>query len=122
MVHGRKENALARKSFAFSKRIVRLYQFLVEEKKDFVLSKQILKSGTSIGANVAEANAAISNHDFSAKISIAYKESLETKYWLSLLHETEFIETKLFQSMYEDCDELSKILFTVLKTTRLHSN
>jgi hypothetical protein len=101
----RKENVLAKKSFAFSKRIVKLYQYLHQEKKDFVLSKQILKSGTSIGANVAEANGAISNHDFSAKISISYKESLETK---------------LFDSLYTDCDELSKILFAILKTTRIN--
>ncbi len=116
----RKENVLAKKSFTFSKRIVKLYQYLSQEKKDFVLSKQILKSGTSIGANVAEANGAISNHDFSAKISISYKESLETKYWLSLLHETNFIEKKLFDSLYNDCDELSKILFAILKTTRIN--
>ena len=76
----RKENVLAKKSFTFSTRIVKLYQFLSQEKKDFVLSKQILKSGTSIGANVAEANGAISNHDFSAKISISYKESLENSF------------------------------------------
>lgn len=118
----RKDNVLAKKSFDFSKRIVRLYQFLSHEKKDFVLSKQVLKSGTSIGANVAEANGAISQNDFSAKISIAYKESLETKYWISLLHETEFIDPVLFESLHSDCDELSKILFAILKTTRMKNN
>ena len=76
-----KDNNLYEKAYKFSIRIVKLYQYLNSEKKEFTLAKQILKSGTSIGANVAEANGAISKADFSAKISIAYKESLETKYW-----------------------------------------
>lgn len=113
-------NVLANKSFKFAKRIVKLYQFLNHEKKDYIISKQILKSGTSVGANITEANGAISKLDFSSKISIAYKESLETKYWLKLLHETEYIEKKLFESLFNDCDELSKILYAILKTTRIN--
>ena len=80
-----KDTLLYKKAFKFAIRIVRLYQSLIESKKEFVLSKQLLKSGTSIGANISEANGAISGNDFSCKISIAYKESLETKYWLDLL-------------------------------------
>ena len=114
-----KDTVLYRKAFAFAVRVVRLHRFLVNEKKKFVLSKQLLRSGTSIGANISEANGAISSRDFSSKISIAYKESLETKCWLSLLKETGFITEKAFSSLHNDADELSKILFSVLKTTRL---
>ncbi|WP_310586780.1 four helix bundle protein [Runella salmonicolor] len=85
-----------------------------------MLSKQLLRSGTSIGANIAEANGAISKSDFSAKMSIAYKECLETKYWLSLLKDTGYIEQKAFESIYNDADELAKILFSILKTTRIN--
>ena len=98
-----------------------MYKLLSETKKEYVLSKQILKSGTSIGANITEANGAISKQDFSAKMSIAYKESLETKYWLRLLHETNYIEKKVFENLFNDCDELSKILFAILKTTRINN-
>ena len=116
-----KKNVLQNKSFSFAKRIVELYKLLSETKKEYVLSKQILKSGTSIGANITEANGAISKQDFSAKMSIAYKESLETKYWLRLLHETNYIEKKVFENLFNDCDELSKILFAILKTTRINN-
>ena len=115
------KNVLQNKSFSFAKRIVELYKLLSETKKEYVLSKQILKSGTSIGANITEANGAISKQDFSAKMSIAYKESLETKYWLRLLHETNYIEKKVFENLFNDCDELSKILFAILKTTRINN-
>lgn len=107
------------KSYDFAIRIVNAYKFLTESKKEFILSKQLLRCGTSIGANVAEANGAISDADFSAKISIAYKECLETKYWLSLLKDTEYIEDKLFESIYKDADELAKILFSILKKMRI---
>lgn len=105
------------KAYKFAIRVVKAYKYLVEEKREFVLSKQLLKSGTSIGANVAEANGAISKADFSAKISIAYKECLETKYWLSLLKNTGYIDIKSFDSIYKDADEISKILFSILKKT-----
>lgn len=113
------ENNLYEKSYAFAIRVTKGYQFLSKEKREFILSKQFLKSGTSIGANVAETNGAISKADFSSKISIAYKESLETKYWLNLLHDTDLISSKIFQSMHDDADELSKILYSILKATRI---
>ena len=115
------ENNLYKKSYAFAVRVVKSYQYLSDEKREFILSKQLLRSGTSIGANVAEANGAISKADFSAKLFISYKECLETKYWLSLLKDTDFIDQKLFQSMYEDADELAKILYTILSKTRKRS-
>lgn len=115
----KKDNVTYTKAYNFAIRIVKAYQYLCEEKKEYVLSKQLLRSGTSIGANIAEANGAISDADFSNKMSIAYKECLETKYWLSLLKDTKYISEKSFESMHEDADELGKILFTILKTTRI---
>lgn len=115
------ENIVLKKSFAFAVRIVELYQFLTE-KKEFVLSKQILRSGTSIGANIEEADGGISKADFSAKISIAYKESKETHYWLRLLKETKLINQKLFDSLLGDCNELCKLLFSILKTSRMNNH
>lgn len=113
------ENNLYSKSFKFAVRIVKLCAWMTKNKKEFILSKQLLRSGTSIGANIAEANGAISSADFSSKISISYKESLETKYWLSLMRESKFIDVKIYESFYADIDELSKILFTILKRTRI---
>ena len=113
-----KKNVLSDKSYQFALNIVSLYKKLSIE-KEYVLSRQLLKSGTSIGANVAEANGAISNSDFSAKISIAYKESLETKYWLRLLKDSDYLEEEKFQSLFESADELSKILYSILKSTRI---
>ena len=110
------------KAYNFAIRVVRANQFLQNEKKEFVLSKQFLRSGTSIGANLAEANGAISDNDFSAKISIAYKECLETKYWLSLLKDTNYIDDKMFISLFNDADEISKMLFSILKSTRIKKN
>lgn len=117
MING-KTNITYEKAYAFSIKVVEVYK-TIHSKNEFVLSKQLLKSGTSIGANIAEANGAISNADFSAKISIAYKESLETKYWLSLLKDTNFIPLSTFEELHENCDEISKILFSILKSTRL---
>jgi four helix bundle protein len=85
-----------------------------------ILSKQLLRCGTSIGANIAEANGAISDADFSAKISISYKETLETKYCLSLIKDTNYIENRDFQSIYKDTDEVARILFSILKNTRIN--
>ena len=112
------ENNLYKKSYAFAIRVVKSYQFLSDKKREFTLSKQLLRSGTSIGANIAEANGAISKADFSAKLFISYKECLETKYWLSLLKDTGYIGKNVFQSMYEDADELAKILYSILNKTR----
>ena len=98
-----------------------LYKNLTQTKKEFVLSKQLLRSGTSIGANLAEAIGAFSKADFSYKISISYKECLESKYWLSLLHETEYLTSEQFKVFYSKADEIGKILFATLKTTKLKS-
>ncbi len=107
------------KAYAFAVRIVKVFKFLSEERREYVLSKQLLKSGTSIGANLAEANAAISEADLSSKVSIAYKEVQETKYWLDLLKETGFLEPHEHKSLYADADEIAAILFATLKTTRI---
>ncbi len=108
------------KSYKFALRIVKAYQYLSSQHREWVLSKQLLRSGTSIGANVAEANGAISKADFSSKISIAYKESLETKYWLSVLKDSKYISSAAYESMFQDADEISKILFTILRNTRMN--
>jgi len=115
----KEENVTYEKSYKFAIRVVKAYQYLIEEKKEYILSKQFLRSGTSIGANVAEANGAISDADFSSKISIAYKECLETKYWLNPLKDTGYISEKMFESMFNDADEIAKILFSILKKTRI---
>lgn len=114
---GGKPNILYEKAYAFGVRVVRAYQFLSQEKREYVLSKQLLRCGTSIGANVAEANGALSDADFSVKISISYKECLETKYWLHLLHDTEYLTTPVFNSLHHDADELGKMLFATLRST-----
>ena len=117
-----KENIVYQKAYQYAIHIVKVNQFLTEEKKEFVILKQLLKSGTSINTNISEANGAISKSDFSNKISIAYKECLETKYWLSILKDTSFIEEKLYESIYREADEIGKILFSILKSTRLKKN
>jgi four helix bundle protein len=114
-----KENPALSKSFEFAKNIVFLYKNIVLEHKEYTLSKQLLRAGTSIGANISEANGAISEADFSNKISIAYKECLETKYWLLLLKETNYISESTFKEIHEYADELAKILFSILKKTRI---
>ena len=110
------DNRLTDKSYAFAVRVVRLYRYLCDEKREYVLSKQVLRSGTSIGANVAEANGAISNSDFSAKMSIAYKEALETRYWLDLLKDTEYLEARGYGELVTEVDGLAAMLFSVLKS------
>ena len=99
-------------------RMVKLYKYLTEEKKEFVLSKQILRSGTSIGANVEEAVGAQSEKDFLSKISIAYKEARETKYWLRLLKDGEYLEEKQAQSLLQDIEEMLKLLGSIQKTMK----
>ncbi|HAF29401.1 MAG TPA: four helix bundle protein [Bacteroidales bacterium] len=115
-----KDNPASDKSFEFAKKIVLLYKDIISKQKEYVLSKQILKSGTSIGAKISEANGAISEADFSSKISIAYKECLETKYWLRLLFETSYITEFQYQKLFQNTDELAKILFSILKKTRIN--
>lgn len=108
-----KPNPGLEKSFDFALRIVKLYQHLSGKKKEFVLSKQILRSGTSIGANFEEAHGAQSDLDFQAKISIAYKEARETSCWLRLLKASNYLTEKQFNSIYPDCEELIKITTSI---------
>ena len=113
-----KENVILDKSKAFALRIIRLYQFLCETKKEYVLSKQVLRSGTSIGANAKEAAHAQSKADFYAKMYISYKEANETEYWLEVLYESGYIEKAAFDSIYSDCKEIIKILTSITKTMK----
>ena len=105
------------KSMAFAKRIVRLYQFLSRDMQEYVLSKQVLRSGTSIGANIAEAIYGSSSKDFVAKLSIAEKECAETLYWLELLNSCDYIADNLYQSLRKDCSELLSILAASIKSS-----
>ena len=111
-------NAVLLKSKDFAIRIVNLYKYLTENKNEYVLSKQLLRSGTSIGANVTEAECGFSKKDFLAKMYIAYKEANETEYWLELLFESGYIEKSAFESIYADCKELIKILSAITKTAK----
>lgn len=113
-----KENIIQVKSFGFAVRIVKLYKYLVEEKKEFTLSKQLLRSGTSVGSNIEEAIGGYTKKDFRAKMSISYKEIRETKYWLRLLHETDYISTEQFESIHSDAEELAKLLFKIIQNTK----
>lgn len=113
-----KENVVQEKSYAFALRIVKLFRWLSEEKKEFVMAKQILRSGTSVGANVEEAIGAQSKKDFLSKMAIAYKESRESHYWLRLLHDANYIDDNAFQSVISDCEELMKILGSITRTMK----
>ena len=112
------ENVIEDKSFRFAIRIVNLYRYMCQEQKEYVLSKQVLRSGTSIGANIAEAQQAQSRADFISKLSIALKETSETKYWLRLLQATGYLSIDESRSVYADCIELEKLLVTILKSTK----
>ena len=114
------ENVLLEKSKKFAIRIIGLYKYLTQNpdvsKREFVLSKQILKSGTSIGANARESRRAQSTADFISKLSIAEKEADETTYWLELLYATDYINQEIYDSLYADCEELIKLLASIIKT------
>jgi four helix bundle protein len=112
------DNIVQTKSYAFAVRIVRLYQHLSKAKKEFVLSKQVLRSGTSIGANVEEAIGGQSRADFISKFGIAYKEARETSYWLRLLKDTEYLSEAEFQSIHSDAEELCRIIAAIQKSTK----
>jgi len=111
------ENIVRDKSFKFAVRIVNFYKLLIE-RKEYVMSKQILRSGTSIGANIREAQNAQSNADFIHKLSISQKETDETLYWLELLKETEYISETEFNSLSDDCTELLKLLRSIIITSK----
>jgi len=112
------DNVIQEKSFAFAIRIVNLYKFLCDEKKEYVLSKQVLRSGTSVGANVEEGLGGQSDRDFIAKLSIAYKEARETIYWIKLLSRTEFLSLEQSDSILQDADEICKIIAQILLTMK----
>jgi len=113
-----KRNIVAEKAFNFAVRIYKLHKYLITEKNEYILAKQLLKSGTSIGANIEEAIGAQSQGDFIAKISIAYKEARETSYWLRLLDSVELIESSHFSSIHNDCEELIHLLASILITSK----
>ena len=114
----RKDNSIAEKSMVFAVRVVGLYRYLCEKKRECVMSKQVLRSGTSIGANVREANSAQSKADFIAKMSMALKECDETGYWLELLSRTGFLSREEYISVESDCRELFAMITAILKSAR----
>lgn len=112
------EKTVKCKSYAFALRIIKAYKFLSSEQREFVLSKQLLRSGTAVGALIREAEHAESKADFIHKMSIALKEANETEYWLMLLHDSEFIDNKSFSSITSDCQELIKMLVSIIKSSK----
>ena len=113
-----KENLLVEKSLAFSVRIVKLYKYLNSEKQEFIISRQIMRSGTSIGANINEANYAQSKADFISKMHIALKETAETEYWINVLSMSEYLEEDLSKSMLNDCIQIKQILISTINTAK----
>ncbi len=110
------KNVILNKTYNFALRIIKLNKFLNKEKREFTLSKQILRSGTSVGANAEEASGSISKKEFRAKFFISYKEARETHYWLRLLRDSDYIDKKLAESLLSDIEEILKILGAILKT------
>jgi len=117
-----KENIVKDKSYRFALRVISAYKFLSEEKREFVLSKQMLRSGTAIGALVREAEQAQSRADFIHKMNISLKEANETEYWLMLLKDSDYIDEKSFTSIQKDCNELICLLVSIVKTTKATKN
>ena len=112
------DNAIQDKSFRFAVRIVNLCRYLQTQQKEYILSRQLLRCGTSIGANVAESQQAQSKPDFVSKLNIALKESYETDYWLRLMHETQYLTNEEYTSIITDCRELKKLLISIIKTSK----
>ena len=117
-----RDNVVRDKSFRFAVRVVNLYKFLTSEKKEFVLSKQLLRSGTSVGAMIREAEHAESKTDFKHKMAIAQKEINETLYWLELLRTTDYLNEEQYISIYTDAVEIIKLVTTIIKTTKTNIN
>lgn len=115
---GMGENVVFEKSKKFALRVINAYKYLCDEKKEYVLSKQLLRCGTSIGANISEAECAISKKDFLAKMYIAFKECSETKYWLELLYLSDYFSKEEYDSLYFDSEELFKLLASITKTMK----
>jgi len=113
-----KKNVSAAKSYAFALRIIKLYRFLCDKQKEFVLSKQLLRSGTAIGALIREAVQGQSRADFLSKMNIALKEANEAEYWLMLLHDSGYLSKKEYSSIQKDCNELLCLLVSIVKTTK----
>jgi four helix bundle protein len=113
-----KNNVIKEKSFLFAVRIVKLYKYLVNQFNEYEIPRQLLRSGTSIGANIEEALGGVSKPDFINKLSISYKESRETNYWLRLLNASGYINKTMFDSINYDSEELSKILFSIIRSTK----
>ena len=111
------DGPLLQKSFAFAVRLMKFHRHLQTNEREFIVSKQLVRSATSIGANAEEATGAISTADFTSKISIAYKEARETSYWLRLLQAAGYIEEKLFLSLHDDCQQLCRILYSILRSS-----
>lgn len=118
----KKDNIVQIKSYAFAVRVVKACQYLNNEKKEFVLSKQLLRSGTSIGANIEEAIGGQSDKDFFAKLTIAYKEARESHYWVRLLKDTDYLNQEEANSLINDVEELMRIIGSIQKTTRENRN
>lgn len=114
----KKDNLIVDKSKSFALRIIKLYKYLCSEKNEYVLSKQLLRSGTSIGANIKEAIRGQSKADFVFKLNISLKEASETEYWLELLHESDYITYAQFESIHGDCVEIIKILTSIIKSSK----
>ena len=116
------KSIVGNKAYAFALRMINAYKYLTQEQREFVLSKQMLRSGTAIGALTREAEHAQSRADFINKMNIALKEANETKYWLMLLKDSEYIDNKTFTSIHTDCDELIRLLVSIVKTTKNNDN
>ncbi len=115
------ENTVKYKSYAFALRMIKAYKFITSEQREFTLSKQMLRSGTAIGALIREAEHGESKADFIHKLSIALKEANETEYWLMLLHDSDYIDDNSFSLIIDDCQELIKMLISIIKTSK-HNN
>ena len=113
-----RQNVISDKSKKFALRIIEMSKFLTAQKREFILSKQVLRSGTSIGANIREALAAQTDADFLSKLYSSFKEANETAYWLELLHESDYLDEKTYNSIYADCQEIIKILASITKTQK----
>ena len=116
----RRENVAYEKAYAFALKVIKVCEIIRQERREFVLSRQLIRSATSIGANLAEAEAAISGADLSSKASIAYKECRESKYWISLLRDANYLEPKAAAELIEIADEISRILFSTIRTLRFN--
>jgi four helix bundle protein len=115
----KENNVLQQKTYAFAIRVVKAYQYLSDEKKEYVLSKQLLRSGTSIGANTEEAIGGQSEKDFYAKLNIVYKEARESHYWIRLMKDTNYFDEVQATSLLTDCDEILKIVGSIIKTMKV---